>query len=223
MSSTRLLLSLVALLGMAWTTLAQSGPGTVVSMDFNYSFFEGFAPQTDPTDAELSHLVCQTQQWSSQHLQNTTLNPTLTMKATNIGYERGVGANLSEFVMFFTGEFSTAPGGDLPTAEDITEAMTLTQEEMENYIRDYVYVPPSDGSVNYWSDINGMRFAADFVGQREGVLAEATCDETIAPTFPGGEFLSSTLVRFRPNRSRTNFLLLFPCLIARQRNDVSTQ
>jgi hypothetical protein len=187
MSAVRLLLGLVALLGTTWTTLAQSG-GTKVDMDFNYSFYEGLFPEVDPTDAELSHLVCQTQQWVSQHLQNTTLNPTLTMKAVNIGYERGVGPNLTDFIMYFTGEFNTAPGGDLPTPEDIIAAMDLTDEETQRYIVEYVYAPPSDGSPNYWRDVNRMAYAADFEGLREGQLPEATCDATIAPTFPGGEF-----------------------------------
>lgn len=214
MSAIRLVPRLVALLGMAWTTLAQSGStATLVNMDFNYSFFEGTFPSVNPTDAELSHLVCETQQWVSQHLQNTTLNPTLTMKAVNIGYERGVGPNLTDFVMFFTGEFNTAPGGDLPTDEQIIEAMTLTQEEKERYITDYVYSPPSDGSLNYWRDIDTMAFKADFGSTREGLLDEATCDATIAPTFPGGEFSTSTSVRLSLLIGPvTNFLLTFSCL-----------
>ena len=166
-------------------------------MDFSFRFFDDAVPAVDPTEAQLSALLCQTQVYLAQGLQNYTGSEMITIKATDITFIR---ANESISLQFAT-EFNTADDSPGPSADDVLVALDpLTNPSLNNteYIMNYIYeAVPLDNSVNYFGDVNRMEFAGEFNDNRDtegAVLAEATCVETMAPTEEGA-FLAPAAVQ----------------------------
>ena len=174
-----------ALLTFLWatSTLAQSD----FNMNFEYGFFDGVVPQTDPSEAQLSALLCETQKWLSRALQNSTGNPAVTIKALDIGYTRSTEPNTT-FNMEFTGDIRTADGSPVPSATAITNGLDPLQNTNINqtqYITDYIYMAsPRDDSENYFRNVDSMSYNGDYGAARskDNTQPEARCEETMAPS-----------------------------------------
>lgn len=176
---------LVALLACFTQVLSQQ----VMNLDFRYDFFENEDPQRDPTDGELSALMCATQRFLSQVVQQSTNNTAVTMEAKDIGYTRGTGVNGTEFHVTFWGNFSSADGTPLPPDSAILEAFKITNPVFNatSYIVNYVMpsTPLDESGSRYFRTVNEMSYNGTYGGIRsDGVaLAEPVCEITLAPTY----------------------------------------
>ena len=175
-----------ALLSFLWATSAVAQVENFV-MDFSFSFFDDSVPTADPTEAQLSALLCETQVFLARGLQNYTGSEMITIKATDITSNR---TNDTVSIQFGT-DFNTADDSPGPSADDVLNALDpLTNPNLSitEYIMNYIYeASPLDSSANYFGDVNAMEFTGEFNSNRntEGALAEATCVETMAPTEEG--------------------------------------
>ena len=188
-----LIVALLACFNLAMPVLSQPAPEQTFNMDVRFDWFPGQDPQVDPSDGELSALMCNTQIFLSRVLQDSSGNPTVTMEAKDIAFQRGVGDNNTEFHVSFWGNFSTAEGGSIPPPGAIIESFRQTNPffNASSYIVNYVHPSTAlDGSGTYFYNVREMSYNGSYGMPRPGSLPEAVCAITDEPTFPPSKFLS---------------------------------
>lgn len=187
---------LLALASTVTTVLAED-PGGVrtLNLRFGYGFFVSDAtnqtlmPEGEPTDAQISAVMCQTQYWLSKVFQDLNDAPFLTVKATNIDWMRGpidaTGTDLFEIT--FAAELNSLDGSPIPPEEEIIatiENPSVQVNRTQEYILNYVYsADPRDDSPNWFANVDAISFNGEFgTPTGTGRLGEADCEETLAPT-----------------------------------------
>lgn len=163
----------------------------VLIMDFRFDFFDMLEPQRDPSDEEFSALMCATQEFMSQTLQETTGNPTLTLETKDILYTRGTGPNGTEFHISFWGNLSTNEMGEIPKSGDVID----TFNDRNPYFNTSIYISqivhpavPLGGGNDYWRDVNRMEYNGTYGPRTTGPFEEPICAITEEPTFPPSKY-----------------------------------
>jgi hypothetical protein len=187
LSCVALLSSLLLLASTIPNSRAQTGDDEIVRFSFRFGFFkDDLTPLSEVIKEDVEGVICQTQYFLSQLVQNASGSKSVHAKATEIdwGYfkDQDLPAHLN-----FTVEFTDAvlAEGDVNWVEDqilITEMEKLETSGLQKFITEWVWDAEPKG-LNFFVNANRMSFDGIKQARVEGNLQEAECPETIAPTF----------------------------------------
>lgn len=190
----RMLLPLLgSLLLLSTSTVnSQTSPSEIVRFNFRFAFFDDDqTPLSDVMKDDVEGVLCQTQYFLSQLVQNATQTKSVHAKATEINWGFYEGADMPMHINF-TVEFTDAMvEGDVNDIDDsilIEQMEKLEKPGLEKFITDWVWKSdpqksaPDRNDGNFFHNANRMEFDGIKQAPVRGQLEEAECPETGAPT-----------------------------------------
>lgn len=183
----RMLLPLLGSFLLLLTTVvnAQPGSGTIVRFNFRFGFFEdGQTPDADIMKEDIEGVLCQTQYFLSQIVQNATDSKSIHAKATQIDWGFYDGQDLPAHINFTVEYTDASVEGDVNWIDDqilIEEMEGLSSQGLQDYITKFVWMSEPQG-LNFFTNANRMAFDGLEQQPVTGQLEEAECPDTDAPT-----------------------------------------
>jgi len=173
-------LTIVALLCLAVTASAQTTSDTdeIFRMFFRYGFDNGKIgdPDGQPTEADVKGLMCATNEFLTNSLQNYTKSDVVNVNAVQINwsYEDFI-YNGSEpeaprnvpVIVNFTAQITTADYSTPPTNQMLWEATKYF--DYISYIQDYIWKIPNQ---NFFTEARGLWYEPFIQGPVTGQLAD---------------------------------------------------
>ena len=133
-----------------------SGPSDMVLVTMKYGFFDG--EERDPTREELKSLVCYTQAFFSDELQNVLNDPQLSVKALDIDWTYNEDG-LKDFELSFAADVKHGNGTPV-TENEVFQALKVADQDLHSYIVDYVsQIKPPEGRIeSVFFSVNEVNF-----------------------------------------------------------------
>jgi len=180
----QLLLPLLgSLLLLTPTITAQSG--NIVRFNFRFGFFDDDqTPLADIMKEDVEGVLCQTQYFLSQIVQNATDSKSVHAKATQVDWGYYEGQDLPAHINFTVEYSDSTIEGDVNWIDDqilITEMEGLSSEGLQDYITKWVW-ESEPKKLNFFTNANRMAFDGLEQAPVTGQLEEAECPDTEAPT-----------------------------------------
>ena len=170
----------------------QHGDNEIVRWSFRFGFFDNDWGQANIIQDDVEGVICQTQYFLSELVQNATATKTIHAKATEIDWGYFEDQDLPAQINF-TLEFL----GDLEP-ENVTwinevvipEMEELGQLGLQNFITNWVWMAEPLG-INVFAHTDQMAFDGVVQGHVEGALQEVECPATLG----GGQNGDNEIVR----------------------------
>jgi len=168
----------------------------------SYGFFENTF--TEPSESDIESLVCQTNEFLKERLQEHLNDSKVGAKAVNINWEEGSAPPLK--LVF---QVEASHGNESPiTADDVYQALKLNDREMTEYVESFVWKTNSTDTTNetMFTNVDEVSFQENLGAPSEpGKLAEANC-----PNAAAEEMAGSNATDAKPNRAGK---LIYPYIL----------
>lgn len=128
----------------------------MVLVTLTYSFFDG--EERNPTDEEVKALICQTQGYFSEELENVLNDPQLSVEATDISWVYNEDG-MNNFKVTFAADVTHGSGA--PASEnEVFQALKVADQDLHSYIVDYVSQidPPEGAAESVFFSVNEVNF-----------------------------------------------------------------
>lgn len=152
------------------------GGFTNVRFAFQYALQEGVVTH----QADVESLLCRTQDYLANTLNDEFLEANLKVKATGIIWSFVQGDDMAVKVNF-TASVTASNGTEVPEAKDIKDA--TSNLDMGAYLTEYVQQSECPTA---FSQATKAAYENMLTPEIKGDLEEATCESTCAPTFTPG-------------------------------------
>ena len=160
-------------------------PDEIVRFNFRFGLFDDEqTPNTEVIRTDVESVICQTQYFMSQLVQNATESQSIHAKATEIDWAFYRSHELPIYLNFTVLFMEPGKGTDVNWVDEeilIAEMEKMGQEGLQRYITDWVWKAEPLGD-NLFTNVNRMAFDGVKQAFVEGTLDNAECPETPAPS-----------------------------------------